>query len=416
VPEKEPNKTSRPRGSKSGGLSIAAPRGTRDILFEEAASFRYLEAAAHRISALYGFSEIRTPAFESSELFVRLGESTDLVEKEMYTFHDRSGRRLTLRPEGTAPVVRAYLEHGLRSRAQPVKLYYVGPMFRYERPQSGRHRQHHQFGAEILGAEAPDADAEVIFLALDFYCQTGIGRCSLLLNTIGCQRNVLRLLDCKRERCGSFAEEAPKALDHVCDECRDHFERLRTLLGAGGVSYSIDHTLVRGLDYYTRTVFEVVHEELGEQTALGGGGRYDGLAEECGGTPTPAVGFGLGLDRAVLALGGRAPGEACETAPVAFVATAGDRGDIAAASAAVRLVSALREAGVPAERDLAGRGLRAQLKHADRLGARWTLIVGEQELETGTVSLRDMRTGDEARVERHEAVRRVKENGGGMSS
>jgi len=353
---------------------------------------------------------------------------------------------LTLRPEGTAPVVRAYLEHGLRSRAQPVKLYYVGPMFRYERPQSGRHRQHHQFGAEILGAEAPDADAEVIFLALDFYRQTGIGRCSLLLNTIGCprcrpryrralrsyfaehldelcddcrdryERNVLRLLDCKRETCGSFAEEAPKALDHVCDECRDHFERLRTLLGAGGVSYSIDHTLVRGLDYYTRTVFEVVHEELGEQTALGGGGRYDGLAEECGGTPTPAVGFGLGLDRAVLALGGRAPGEACETAPVAFVATAGDRGDIAAASAAVRLVSALREAGVPAERDLAGRGLRAQLKHADRLGARWTLIVGEEELETGTVSLRDMRTGDEARVERHEAVRRVKENGGGMSS
>lgn len=342
----------------------------------------------------------------------------------MYTFLDRSGRSLTLRPEGTAPVVRAYLEERLYTGIQPVKLYYLGPMFRYGRPQSGRLRQFHQFGVELLGSKDPAADAEVISLALDFYRRLDLKGVTLRLNSVGCpvcrqryreavrafvaprleelcptcrdryDRNPLRILDCKSPVCREVVATAPDINDYLCSECTRHFARVRDYLEEAGVAYLLDPRVVRGLDYYTGTAFEIEGAGLGAQSALGGGGRYDGLVELLGGPPTPAVGFGLGLERTLLALEGQGVRPAVSEAPPVFVARAGEGTD----RLAWRIVTGLRRAGMVAEQDYLGRSLKAQMKQADRLGAMWVVIIGDDEAARGTVLVRHMATGQQEEV------------------
>lgn len=407
-------------------MRATAPRGTRDVLPEEAARWQRLEAATRRVFHTFGYGEIRTPMFEHTELFQRgIGETTDIVQKEMYTFMDRGDRSLTLRPEGTAPVVRAYVEHKLYAGVQPVKLYYIGPMFRYERPQAGRYRQFHQIGAEAMGSADAAVDAEMIAMPITLYEEMGLRDVQVLLNSIGCpvcrpayrellrahlaprreelcgtcqtryERNPLRLLDCKVPRCRELTEDVPSILDTLCDECRDHFAAVRTHLDRMGLTYQLEKRLVRGFDYYTKTVFELVSPHLGAQDAVGGGGRYDGLVAEMGGPDTPAVGFAVGVERLLLALEaeGREKGDGLAR-PHVYVAALGpdDRAQV------VELTYRLRRAGVYAEMDYAGRSLRAQMRAAGQRGAAHVAIVGGEEAQRGMVRLRDMNTGAEREV------------------
>jgi histidyl-tRNA synthetase len=409
-------------------LRLTAPRGVADVLPQAAGAWQRLEAVARDVFRRYGFAEIRTPMFEATELFLRsVGEDTDIVAKEMYTFVDRGGRSVTLRPEGTAGVVRAYLEHGMNAGPQPVKLCYVSaPMFRYDRPEAGRYRQFHQMGVEVLGAAAPAADAEVIAAAHALIADAGLPDAAVRLNSVGdaacrpayrerlrdhyrphlealcpdCRvrfdRNPLRLLDCKQPQCAPFIASAPTLADALCDACRAHLDEVQALLTAARIPFRLDPGIVRGLDYYTRTVFEVVHPTLG---ALCGGGRYDGLVEELGGPPTPAVGFALGVERLLLALGERGV-EAPAQAPEVFVACAAEE----LRQEAFRTAMAWRGQGVAAEVDLLGRSFRAQMRHADRLGARFVAVVGRSEVERGTVTVRDMGAGTQEEVEAAGAV------------
>ncbi len=402
---------------------IAAPRGTQDILPGSVESWQRLEATTRALLRRHGFREIRTPMFEHTDLFQRgVGEDTDVVAKEMYTFTDRGGRSVTLRPEGTAGVVRAYLEHGMQAGPQPVKLAYVSaPMFRYDRPEAGRYRQFHQMGVEILGAAAPMADAEAIAVARALLADSGLPDTRVHLNSVGdgacrpayrdslrayyaphldelcaaCrvryERNPLRLLDCKEPDCTVLAASAPSPLDALCPPCREHLDGVRALLAVEGVPYEIDPGIVRGLDYYTRTVFEVVHPTLG---ALCGGGRYDGLVEELGGPATPAVGFALGVERLLLALAETAVVPAPPARPDVFLIAASD----ALRTDAARLVADWRAAGVAAETDLLGRSFRAQMRHADRLGAPFVAVLGADEALRGAVALRDMAAGNQEEV------------------
>lgn len=403
------------------------------MLPREAARWRALESHFHRVAARYGYGEVRTPLIEHVELFQRsVGDDTDIVEKEMYVFEDRAGRRLALRPEGTAGVVRAFLEGGLASAPLPVKLYYVSSaMFRYDRPEAGRYRQFHQAGAEVLGSGDPAADAEVIALAFDLLAGLGLAGLELRLNSIGCPRcrpayrerlrahyrtyldglcedcrrrfdgNPLRLLDCKVDR--APAEAAPPLTAFLCDECTRHFRALQHYLDALAVPFVLDARLVRGLDYYTRTVFEVTHGRLGAQSSLCGGGRYDGLVEGLGGPPTPAVGFALGVERLLLALEREGLAPEAPAPPDAFVAAAGD----AVRAEALALAARLRRAGLAVETDLVGRSLKAQLKHAARLGAPVVVVVGEEERARGTVVLRDMERGEQEEVAADDLAERL---------
>jgi len=401
----------------------SAPRGTQDILPREARRWQHLEATFRGVCERYQYGEIRTPAFEEAELFARaVGEHTDIVSKEMYVFTDRGGRSLALRAEGTASVVRAFVEHKLYGEPDAHKLYYIAPIFRYERPQAGRYRQHHQMGVECLGPAGADADAEVIALALDLLADLGIVGATLELNSIGCPvcapgyrqvlrdflrpmlselcevcqerfaTNPLRILDEKNPRCRALTENAPVMLDSLCDDCREHHNAVLRHLDQAGVVYTINPRIVRGLDYYTRTAFEVIHGQLGAQNTLVGGGRYDGLVEELGGPPTPAVGFGSGMERLLLVLeqqGWQPP----RPAPPVYVALAGGAGD-----AGWVLAQRLRRAGVPAQLDLLHRSLKAQMKEADRLGCRFVLVMGEQEVASGAATLRDMQSGEQKPV------------------
>jgi len=410
-----------------------APRGTHDVLPEEAPRWRRLEGLFREVCERYGYREIRTPIFEEAELFIRsVGETTDIVTKEMYVFEDRAGRRMALKPEGTAPVIRAYIEHGLQAKGGLVKLYYITPIFRYEKPQAGRYRQAHQMGVEAIGSMDPALDAEVIDLAVTFLKEAGLEGFELLLNSVGCPQcrpkykdalleyahkvggdlcedckrrmvaNPLRLLDCKEPSCKGAMEGAPSILDFLCRECKEHFEAVRRYLEGLGIGYTLEPHLVRGLDYYTKTAFEIVHGRLGAQNAVCGGGRYDGLVEECGGPPTPAIGFAIGVERTLLALG---EGPEADERPkvMAFVIALGDR----AKEEAVRLTSELRRAGVPTEADYLGRSLKAQMRAADKAGAKFAVIIGERELEKGRVALRDMRTGEQTEVPREEVTGRL---------
>jgi len=417
---------------------ISAPRGTADILPAEALRWQELERAARAVFDAYGYGEIRTPIFEHTELFERgIGEATDVVDKEMYTFQDRGERSLTLRPEGTAGVVRAFLEHRMDKGALPVKLYYMGPMFRYERPQAGRARQFHQLGAEALGTADPAADAEMIRMPAALLRRLGVAEFEILLNSIGCprcrppyverlrahladrldqlcancrtryHRNPLRLLDCKREGCQRATADVPLLLDALCDECAAHFQRVREYVEDGGLAYRLAPRLVRGLDYYTKTVFELVSPALGAQDALGGGGRYDGLVETLGGPPTPGVGFAAGMERILLVMAKHRPAPE-PPRPAAMIIHHG----AAARRIAVRLSGQLRDAGLRVELDYLDRSLRAQMKQADRLQARRAVIIGEDEAARGVVRVRDMATGDEREIGGDQLLQFLEEKGG----
>ena len=398
-----------------------------DILPDEAARWQALEARIRAMAARYGYREIRTPAVEHTEVFQRTsGDTSDIVEKEMYTFADRGGRSLSLRPEGTAGVVRAYLEHGMASWPQPVRLYYVAPMFRYDRPQKGRFRLHHQFGAEILGTEAAAADVEVLSLPIRFVQGLGLTETTVRLNSIGdtaCRpaylaalreyfrphvadlssdsrrrldTNPMRILESKDPRDHDLARGAPVSRDYLCAACRAHFEQVKRLFAAIGIPYVEDPYIVRGLDYYTRTAAEIHSGRLGgAQHQVLGGGRYDGLAEVLGGPHVPAVGFGLGLERLLLVLAAEkltVPSDGAGDAMVeVFVATTSGEAE----AAGFRVLDRLRTDGISAVGEMMGRSLRAQMKSADRLGARFVLIIGEDELASGRASIRDMRSGEQ---------------------
>jgi len=402
-----------------------APRGTSDILPQEQAYWRYIEQKVVDICQLYGYERIDFPAFEDTSLFSRsIGEGTDIVEKEMYTFEDKGGNKITLRPEGTAPVCRAYLEHGMHNLPQPVKLYYFASIFRYERPQAGRYRQHYQFGYEAIGEDDPALDAEVINMGWQFFSSLNLGRLSLIINGIGCKqcrpgylaalkdycadhtddlcpdcktrlkRNPLRLLDCKKPLCRQIAASAPRSTDYLCPQCDDHFSRLKRYLGLLGLPFELNHCLVRGLDYYTRTVFEIQPEGEGAQSTLGGGGRYDDLIEELGGRPTPAIGFAAGIERMILNLKKQEVPIPTLPRPQVFMACIGDE----ARDEAIKLAAALRKKGIGVIEAVGDRSLKAQLRQANNLDAKYAVIIGEQEVKDGTVILRDMTTSEQKTV------------------
>jgi len=400
-------------------------RGMRDILPEEVGYWTSLELQVREVARLYNYREIRPPIVEYTELFSRgIGEATDVVGKEMFTFPDKKGRSLTLRPEATASVVRAYVEHGLHAKEPFQKLFYIGPMFRYEKPQKGRSRQFHQYGIEAIGSLDPSLDVEVIEVAWTLMDSLGLGGLSLRLNSIGCAKdregyrevlrahfssriaamcedcqrryleNPLRILDCKDPRCQAAIESAPGSSEHLCADCASHFSQVRALLEERSLSYRIDGRLVRGLDYYTRTVFELVSEDLGAQDALLGGGRYDDLVERLGGPPTPGVGFAGGMDRLVLVLTERAKAVSCSERLDLFVVALGDDGR----KAAFTLARAIRRAGVSVDLDYRGRPLRKQMAYADSLASRTVLVLGESEVASGRGRLKDMDSREEEDV------------------
>ncbi|GHU88642.1 histidine--tRNA ligase [Clostridia bacterium] len=406
-------------------MKIQAPRGTRDVLPGESRAWRYLEDTLKNHAARFGFKEIRFPAFEHTELFLRgIGDATDVVQKEMYTFEDKGGRSITLRPEGTASVVRAVVEHGLYAAALPLKTFYIAPNFRYEKPAAGRLRQHHQFGAECFGAESPNADVELIALADGYIKRLGLKNVTLTINSIGCpdcrklyvkrlsaflesvadglcgtcrermSRNPMRVLDCKSPDCQALVKDAPVILDALCEPCRWHFAEVRAGLDNLGIAYEIDPKIVRGLDYYTRTVFEFLTPIEGAPRAICAGGRYDGLVESLGGPKLAGVGFGSGLERLLLVMGeqGLIPADT-ETCKL-YIANLDGASNLAAA----KLCSELRGEGINCEHDLCGRGLKAQMKYADKLGAEWVLVLGENELKNNTATLKNMRGGENINV------------------
>lgn len=408
-----------------------APRGTQDILPEDRPYWRHITERAHAVAALYGYEFIDTPIFEETALFVRgVGEGTDIVDKEMYSFQDKGGDNLTLRPEFTAGVMRAYLEHGMRTRPQPVKLYSLGPIFRHEKPQAGRYRQFWQFNVEAIGEMDPALDVEVMSVAWQLYEDLGFGGLSFQINSTGdprcrpryiealvayyrqhldvlndddrrrLERNPLRLLDSKAPAAQPIIEAAPKIADYLCDECAQHFARVRRYLDELGRPYVVNHRLVRGLDYYTKTVFEVYAEGIGAQNAVCGGGRYDGLIEALGGPPTPGIGFATGIERIILALKERGIAVPGQPPPVAFVAPLGEQGK----TTALKLVTELRIAGIPALLAFGDRSLKAQLRAADRAGAIYTVILGEDELALGQAALRHMAQGTQQNIPLQDVV------------
>ena len=414
-----------------------APKGTKDLLPQDAYRFQAVEAVEKRIAERAGYREIRTPVFEHTELFLRgVGDTTDIVQKEMYTFTDKGDRSITLKPEGTAGAVRALVEHSLYAGPLPVKMYYVNnPIFRYEAPQSGRLREHHQFGCECFGAAEPSCDAELISIAVDVLKGLGLDNLVVNINSIGCpecrkvyheklraflserldklcetcrgrfEKNPLRILDCKVESCQKQLEGAPSILDCLCDACAAHFEGLKANLDALGIPYSVDPRIVRGLDYYTRTVFEIARQTENGTQAVCGGGRYDGLVEQIGGPKLPAMGFGMGVER-VLMLLEQSGIEIPEPRHYdVYVAALGAEARIPA----LKLTTGLRRAGVKTETDHAGRSLKAQFKHADKVGAPYILIVGGDELARGTVKLRNMQTKEETEIPLENAVEYMKE-------
>ena len=407
-------------------MAYKAPKGTKDVLPEESYRWQYLERTIRAIVRKYGLLEARTPCIEHTELFLRgVGDTTDIVQKEMYTFTDKGDRSITLKPEGTAGAVRMFVENGLYSEAQPTKMYYLYcPVFRYERPQAGRLREHHQFGVEIFGSQSPMADAEVISIASEIFETLGCSDLTIKLNSIGCPKcrgryqqalkdylggrldelcetcrqrfetNPLRILDCKIDTCKEIVKDAPHTMDFVCDECRAHMTELTRLLDLAGIRYEIDPMLVRGLDYYTRTVFEIVSGMPGAQGTLCGGGRYDGLIKELGGPDMPAVGFGLGMERLLLIMDQL--GVEIKK-PVRYDVMLIGLGD-AAKDKCFTLARALRAKGVSVDLDLMDRSVKAQMKYADKTGARYTLVIGEEELNLGTATLKSMQDGEQTSV------------------
>lgn len=402
-----------------------AIKGTNDILHTDSYKYQFVESKMLETAALFGFREIRVPVFEHTEVFQRsVGDTTDVVQKEMYTFDDKGGRSITLRPELTAGVVRSVIEHGVVNGALPAKVCYVGGCYRYEKPQAGRLREFHQFGVECFGASSPAADAEIIALGLEVLNNIGIKNISLQINSIGCpecrknyqkalteyftanidtlcdtcrdrlSRNPMRILDCKSPICSSLAENAPKVIDYLCDDCQQHFDGVKAHLDAAGIKYSVNPQIVRGLDYYTKTVFEFVSGDIGAQSTVCGGGRYDGLVKQMGGPQVPALGFAMGIERLMLALENQnadfPPARLCDV----YFATMGENASLKA----TELCVAIRRDGFEAQCDICGRGLKAQMKYADKIGALFTAVLGDNELSDGKCLLKNMKTGETTEV------------------
>lgn len=405
---------------------IKKPRGTEDILPNDSKIWRLIENTAHEICAKYGYKEIRTPVFEDTSLFSRgVGDTTDVVQKEMYTFNDKGGRSITLRPEGTASLVRSYIENSLYANSQPTKLYYLISCYRYEKPQSGRLREFHQFGLECFGSDSSATDAEIITLAFDFFKTLGVKDLSLNLNSIGCEKckpkyneelkkyfsshidklcdtckdrlekNPMRIIDCKSPVCQEVCADAPRMIDYLCEDCDSHFNQLTSYLDKLNIKYTIDPNIVRGLDYYTRTVFEISSDALGAQSTVCGGGRYNGLVEELGGKPTPGIGFAMGIERLILILKSQGIELGESLGPNIFVASIGDNASLTAQ----KLVYDLRNKGLWAERDLCDRSVKAQMKYANKLGACYSIVIGDDEVLNNKASLKNMGTGEETVVE-----------------
>lgn len=400
------------------------PKGTKDVLPEQSYKWQFVEGAAREVANLYNLNEIRTPTFEHTELFMRgVGETTDVVNKEMYTFLDKGGRSITLKPEGTSGAARLFIENGLSSKPMPIKTFYITPAFRYERPQAGRLREFHQFGIEVFGSAEPDCDAEVIFAASSFLQKLGV-KTRLEINSIGCKtcraeynkalknyfaphlesicqtcrdrfdKNPLRMLDCKEEACKKINAGAPEILDYLCPDCRAHFEKVKRLLTLGGQEFKINGRIVRGLDYYSRTVFEFVSDEIGAQGTVCGGGRYDGLIFELGGGQVPAMGFAAGIERLLLLMENTGAAFPERERPLIYIAGM----DETTRLKAFELCLNLRRNGINAECDLAERSIKAQMKYADKLGAKFSCVVGESELLNSSVNIKNMRGGESESV------------------
>ncbi len=417
-------------------MNLNAPRGTNDILPPLSLQWQYIERVAREILSSYNYHEIRTPVFEYTELFQRgIGETTDVVEKEMYTFNDKSGRSITLRPEGTASVVRSFMENKIYGQAQPSKYYYIGPMFRYERPQAGRFRQFHQFGIEVFGSNDPALDAEVITLGVNYLNNLGLDNLKIYINSIGCpecrteyfkvlkdylvdykdnlcndcnsriDRNPMRVLDCKVDSCSQVTEDAPSILEYLCDDCEGHFDQVKDYLNNIGLDYIIDSTMVRGLDYYTNTVFELKYTGLGAQDTVLAGGRYNGLAEEIGNKSIPGIGFAMGMERLLLTL----EEESIEI-PVGddldlYITTIGEK----AKKAAFKYIYQLRNNGFRTEIDYLDRSVKSQMKAANRMNATYTIILGENELNSGKATFKNMKTGEQQKVVLEKLIEKMQE-------
>lgn len=416
-------------------MEIQAPKGTKDMLPQDAYKWQYVEGVLREVSKAFGVREIRTPIFEHTELFLRgVGETTDIVQKEMYTFLDKGKRSITLRPEGTAGVVRSYIEHGMASLPQPVKLYYNITAYRYENVQKGRYREFHQFGVEAFGSEGPSIDVEIISMIEVFLNKLGIDDIELNINSIGCKkcrsdyntklkeylkpnlqklcktcedrfdRNPLRIIDCKEEACKEITREAPALVDNLCQECYEHLEGLKKGLENLGIKYNIDKNIVRGLDYYTKTVFEFVSKNIGSQGTVCGGGRYDGLVEVCGGSPTPGIGFAIGIERLIMVMENQGIEFPNPKSTDIFIATIGDK----AQYYAQKLVYDLRKEGINAETDLMGKSVKAQMKYANKLGACFSIVLGDNEIDTNKAFLKNMDTGEEKEISLDTVIDRLK--------
>ena len=402
-------------------MEVQAPKGTKDMLPQDAYKWHFVENKFREIAKFYGMREIRTPMFEHTDLFLRgVGDTTDIVQKEMYTFNDKGNRSITLKPEGTAPVVRAFIENRLFNEAQPTKLYYAIPCFRYENVQKGRLRQFHQFGTEVFGSKEPSMDAEVIAFAMEFLKSLGLKSLSLNINNLGCpncrpkynealkkfleenyddlcglcqsrfEKNPMRILDCKNKNCGEITKNAPIILDYMCEECDTHFTEVKKYLDALNIPYTVDPGIVRGLDYYTKTIFEILNDDF----TVCGGGRYDRLIEQLGGPEMPAVGFGLGIERLLLTLqneGIEIPNEGLYDL---YIGARGEDGKLAS----FKLANALRTIGIKTEINHMGRSLKAEMKYANKIGAKFTVVLGDDELQTGNAKLKRMSDGEQFEV------------------
>ena len=413
-----------------------APRGTKDITPKDVYKWHYVEKKFREICALYGYEEIRTPIFEHTEVFARsVGDTTDVVQKEMYSFTDRGDRQLSLKPEGTAGVIRSFIENKMYADTQPTKLYYITPCFRYERPQAGRQRQFHQFGIEVLGSDGPSVDAEVISLAVQFFNEMGLKNLSVNINSVGCptcreeynrklkeyldkkvdvlcetclerkDKNPMRVIDCKNPQCKENLQDIPFMIDHLCDDCKEHFEKLQTYLKEMDIDYVVDKTIVRGLDYYRKTAFEIISNDIGSQSTVCGGGRYDGLVEMLGGPKgISGIGFGLGVERLLLTLENNNIEIKNPKSTDIYIATIGDE----AKTKSFKLIKDLRTNHISADNDHLGKSLKAQFKYSDKLNAKYTVVIGDDELANDTATLKNMQTSEQTTIKLSELVDELK--------
>ena len=413
-----------------------APRGTKDITPKDVYKWHYVEKKFREICALYGYEEIRTPIFEHTEVFARsVGDTTDVVQKEMYTFTDKGDRQISLKPEGTAGVIRSFIENKMYADTQPTKLYYITPCFRYERPQAGRQRQFHQFGIEVLGSDGPSVDAEVISLAVQFFNEMGLKNLSVNINSVGCptcreeynrklkeyldkkvdvlcetclerkDKNPMRVIDCKNPHCKENLQDIPFMIDHLCEDCKDHFDKLQTYLKEMDINYVVDKTIVRGLDYYKKTAFEIISNDIGSQSTVCGGGRYDGLVEMLGGPKgISGIGFGLGAERLLLTLENNNIEIENPKSTDIYIATIGD----AAKTKSFKLIKDLRTNHISADNDHLDKSLKAQFKYSDKLNAKYTVVIGDDELANDTATLKNMKTSEQTTIKLSELVDELK--------